>query len=129
MAAGPVIVGVSGTAASFHAARAASEIYGRGRQYLLVVNVSRLEDDDGRTDRILDDAVAVLARDAERRIIVGGRPGPVLCDIAATTGAGAIVVGARPEPKAWTHPVVGHVLRRAPCPVLLAVLAERRPAG
>ncbi len=125
MAAGPVIIGVSGTAASFHAARAAREVYGRGRRYLLVMNVAQLHDDDGRTNRILDDAAAVLAHDADRRIVVGGRPGPALCEVAATTGAGAIVVGARPEPMAWTHPVVGHVLRRAPCPVLLAVLTER----
>lgn len=117
----PVIVGVSGTAASFHAAREAAAVYGPERRYVLVVNVDRLEG-DGRAEQILDDAGAVLAMDAERRIVVGGRPGPALCDVARSTGAGAIVVGVRPEPRSWTHPVAGHVLRRAPCPVLLAVL-------
>lgn len=119
---GPVIVGVSGTAASFHATREAAAVYGPDRRYLLVVNVVTLDGDGGWADRVLDDARAVLDLAAERRIVVGGRPGPALCDVASSTGAGAIVVGARPEPRSWTHPVAGHVLRRSPCPVLLAVL-------
>ena len=122
MSDGPVVVGVSGTAASFHAAREAASVYGPDRHYLLVVNVVRLEGDGGRAEQILDDASAVLALEADRRIVVGGRPGPALCEVARSTGAGAIVVGSRPEPRSWTHPVAGHVLRRAPCPVLLAVL-------
>jgi len=119
-----VLIGVSGTAASFHAARTAAEVYGPDRRYLLVVNVVNLHGDHGRAEQILDDAAEVLARDADRRIVVGGQPGPALCEVALTTGAEAVVVGARPEPRSWTHPVVGHVLRRAPCPVLLAVLPE-----
>lgn len=122
MVEGPVIVGVSGTAASFHAVRSAGAVYGADRHYLLVLNVLSLEDDGGRAEQVLNDAAELLALDADRRIVVGGRPGPALCEVAVSTGADAVVIGSRPEPRSWTHPVAGHVLRRAPCPVLLAVL-------
>ncbi len=127
--AGPVVVGVSGSAASLHAVRAALDIYGPDAGYQLVVAVPDLRRDHGRATEILDDACALLGLPAERRIVVGGEPGPVLCDAAAHAGAVAVVVGARPDAAAWSHPVAAHVLRHAPCPVLLAVVPDAPRRG
>lgn len=124
MAPGPVVVGVSGSAASFHACRAAAEVHGTTRRYLLVLSVRSL--DDARDHRLLDDATAVLGHPADHRIVVGGAPGDALCDMARSAAASEIVIGARPEDRAWTHPIAAHVLRHAPCPVLLAVLPGDR---
>lgn len=120
--AGPVVVGVSGSVASFHAARVAAEMHGDARRYVLVRWVPSLEEGDASARQVLLDAEVVLGRPADRRIVVGGRPGDALVDVAGATGASEIVVGARPEDRSWTHPVAAHVLRHAPCAVLLAVV-------
>lgn len=125
---GPVIVGTSGSAASFHALRSAVSLHGDERAYVVVYAAVTLEDED-HAQRILDDAVDVAGGRAQRRVVLGAPPGEALCAAAAGLEASEVVVGARPTQWAWAHPVAAHVLRHAPCPVLLAVLPDQmRPS-
>lgn len=59
---------------------------------------------------------------AETRIVEGA-PGPTICDLAEALGAGAIVMGSRGRGgirRAVLGSVSDHVVRNAPCPVLIS---------
>jgi nucleotide-binding universal stress UspA family protein len=67
-------------------------------------------------------AVASLDLDAEV-LVLRGSPGPLLCQLAEERGAGAIVMGTRGRgglKRALLGSVSDHVVRNAPCPVVIA---------
>jgi len=72
--------------------------------------------------RLVGDALRTLGlSDAEPRV-VRGTPGPALCDLATELSAAAIVVGSRGRggiKRAVLGSVSDHVVRHAPCPVVV----------
>lgn len=91
-------------------------------------SVSPEEVDRGR-QLLLDEGTAVLRRvaaelglgDAELQVFEGD-PGPVVCRVAAELAADAIVMGSRGRGgvrRALLGSVSDHVVRNAPCPVLI----------
>ncbi|MGZ6557804.1 MAG: universal stress protein [Actinomycetota bacterium] len=75
-----------------------------------------------RARSALDATIAALESvDAEGRI-VEGRAGPAVCDLAREVGARAIVLGSRGRggiKRALLGSVSDHVVRNAPCPVVV----------
>jgi nucleotide-binding universal stress UspA family protein len=72
--------------------------------------------------RVLDDAAAALGLpDAERQVLTGG-PGIELCLLADEIGATVVVAGSRGRgaiKRALLGSVSDHLVRNAPCPVLV----------
>jgi nucleotide-binding universal stress UspA family protein len=67
-------------------------------------------------------AEALDVGDAET-LVLRGAPGPALCDLAAERGAHAIVMGSRGHggiKRALLGSVSDHVVRNAPCPVVIS---------
>lgn len=70
---------------------------------------------------------SALRLDAARTAVLEGRPGPTLCTFAEGERAAAIVIGTRGHGglrRAMLGSVSDHVVRHAPCPVVVA-----RPPG
>ncbi len=68
------------------------------------------------------DTAAALGLDPTQTIVLEGVPGPTLCAYAAEVGADAIVVGTRGRGglrRALLGSVSDHVVRHAPCPVVV----------
>jgi nucleotide-binding universal stress UspA family protein len=88
------------------------------QEYHEIVNARR---DSAET--ILGDAVAALGLDATvETVAVEGEPGRALCDAAAERGATVIVAGTRGRgglKRAVLGSVSDHLVRHAPCPVLV----------
>ncbi|OWY60842.1 hypothetical protein B7486_67015 [cyanobacterium TDX16] len=79
------------------------------------------QEDEGR--RIVTDAAAALGLgDAAQLRVERGNPGPTLCELAAEVDADAIVLGSRGRgglKRAVLGSVSDHVVRNAPCPVVV----------
>ncbi len=72
--------------------------------------------------RHIDDTVASLDLDGAETQVVLGAPGPALCDLAAELSAHALVIGSRGRggiKRALLGSVSDHVIRHAPCPVVI----------
>ena len=80
---------------------------------------------DATVRRAQDDLAAAcssLGVEVAEARVVEGSPGPALCDFAASVGASAIVVGTRGRgglKRAVLGSVSDHLVRHAPCPVLV----------
>ncbi len=75
----------------------------------------------------LDRTVAALAIDGVQTRVLEGPAGPVICDLAEQIGAGAIVIGSRGRggvKRALLGSVSDHVVRNAPCPVVVDRVAN-----
>ena len=72
--------------------------------------------------RLLDQTVTDLALSGVETVVLDGQPGPALCDLAATLPASVIVLGTRGRSglrRAMLGSVSDHVVRSAPCPVVV----------
>jgi nucleotide-binding universal stress UspA family protein len=80
----------------------------------------RQQEADG--EAVVADAVSQLGLgDADTRV-VSGAPGPAICDLAEELGAAVIVIGSRGQgglKRAILGSVSDHVVRNAPCPVIV----------
>ena len=82
-------------------------------------------------DTILRDAVTALGLDGVATVetlAVEGDPGRALCDLAAERGATVIVAGSRGRgglKRAVLGSVSDHLVRNAPCPVLVSSAGDR----
>lgn len=80
------------------------------------------EEQDGARRLVAETCRALgLPEDAGR--VLAGAAGPAICDHAAETGARAIVIGTRGRggiARALLGSVSDHVVRNAPCPVLVS---------
>lgn len=149
-----VLMATDGSDASLDAIRAARRILPTASHWELVTvipyRMDPLEDVTGFAGPILDEddareidtenlvqADAVVARTARalgsvpvEAQVLRGDPGPVLCDHAALVGADIVVVGAHDRgflSRALQRSVTDHLVRHAPCPVLVipeATLAD-----
>jgi nucleotide-binding universal stress UspA family protein len=82
--------------------------------------LSALRRRDG--EQLLDEAAAALGLDDVEREVWDGGAGPTLSRIAAEIGASVIVVGSRGRggiKRALLGSVSDHLVRNAPCPVLV----------
>jgi nucleotide-binding universal stress UspA family protein len=73
------------------------------------------------TATLADVATRLGLAAAEQRIVVGA-PGPAICDAATETAAAVVVIGSRGRgglKRAVLGSVSDHVVRHAPCPVLV----------
>jgi nucleotide-binding universal stress UspA family protein len=70
---------------------------------------------------VLDATVEQLNLSGAETVIIEGKPGPAICDLAAEIPAGVVVLGTRGHGgirRAVLGSVSDHVVRNAPCPVL-----------
>jgi nucleotide-binding universal stress UspA family protein len=82
--------------------------------------IERDKEDEGRA--ILTETVASLGLGPVRTEMLRGQAGPTLCDYAAARSASAIVLGSRGHggiKRAVLGSVSDHVVRHAPCPVIV----------
>jgi nucleotide-binding universal stress UspA family protein len=73
--------------------------------------------------QLLDDAVGQLALAGAETLVLDGPPGPALCELAASLPASVIVLGTRGRGglrRAVLGSVSDHVVRNAPCPVVVS---------
>ncbi len=78
-------------------------------------------------EEMVADAVAALGVDHPVTRIIEGNAGPALCELAAEVGADVIVIGTRGRggiKRALLGSVSDHVVRNAPCPVLVVGAAD-----
>lgn len=77
---------------------------------------------DHAAKRVLDDAVAALGLEGVELMARSGRPGEMICEVAAAMPADVIVMGTNGR-SGFRRAVVGstsdHVVRHAVCPVLV----------
>ncbi|HEX6420187.1 MAG TPA: universal stress protein [Acidimicrobiales bacterium] len=74
-----------------------------------------------------DATVAALGLEGAETRVLRGSPGPALCDLAAELGAAAMVIGSRGRgglARALLGSVSDHVVRHAPCPVVITTPEE-----
>ena len=72
--------------------------------------------------QIVDATVAALGLAGAEARVLRGSPGPALCDLAAELDARALVIGSRGRgglARALLGSVSDHVVRHAPCPVVI----------
>lgn len=119
---GPVVVGVSGSAASYAAVLRAADVYGPDRGYVLV-RAGRPNEDPAAADEVLEAAADLLPCRSRRQVVLGS-PVPGLCETAERLGAVAIVVGARADATGWTQTVLRGLARNATVPVLVVPVGE-----
>jgi nucleotide-binding universal stress UspA family protein len=75
---------------------------------------------------VLDETCRQLGLGGAETVVVDGDPGPALCDLAASSGAGVMVIGTRGRGglrRAVLGSVSDHVVRNAPCPVVVCTPA------
>jgi nucleotide-binding universal stress UspA family protein len=73
--------------------------------------------------RLLADVAAQLALSDAETVVLDGAPGPALCELAASLPASVIVLGTRGIGglrRAVLGSVSDHVVRNAPCPVVVS---------
>jgi nucleotide-binding universal stress UspA family protein len=73
--------------------------------------------------QLLDDAAGQLALSGAETVVLDGTPGPALCELAASLPASVIVLGTRGRGglrRAVLGSVSDHVVRNAPCPVVVS---------
>lgn len=71
---------------------------------------------------MVTDTIAALGLDGADRQVISGEPGPAICRLASELSAAAIVIGSRGRgglKRALLGSVSDHVVRHAPCPVLV----------
>jgi nucleotide-binding universal stress UspA family protein len=69
-----------------------------------------------------DATVTALGLDTAETVVLRGAPGPTLCDLAGELDADALVIGSRGRgglARALLGSVSDHVVRHAPCPVVI----------
>lgn len=144
---GPILLCADGSTLSTAALGAGVELLGRDRPYVVVTVLAepdptlvtgtgfagavmtpeQYERDIDAAEQaaraVLDETSAALGLDPhEARILLGGA-GPAICATAEELGAAAIVIGSRGR-GGWKRAVLGsvsdHVVRHAPCPVIVA---------
>lgn len=79
---------------------------------------------------VVADAISALGVPDAKGIVLSGSPGPAICGYAVEVGARAIVIGTRGHggfKRALLGSVSDHIIRNAPCPVV--VTAEADPAA
>jgi nucleotide-binding universal stress UspA family protein len=85
--------------------------------------LQRVDDESvAEGDAAIAAAVTALGRAGAETILLRGDAGPELCDLAKTRGAAAIVMGTRGRggiKRAFLGSVSDHVVRNAPCPVIV----------
>jgi len=78
---------------------------------------------DRAAKKVLDRTVAALELDDDVEIMaIVGRPGPAICQLATALGATAIVIGSSGRSglrRAMIGSTSDHVVRHAPCPVVV----------
>jgi nucleotide-binding universal stress UspA family protein len=82
----------------------------------------RQQEERSSGEAMIADTVAALGIDGAVTRIVEGNAGSALCDLAADVGADVIVIGTRGRGgvrRALLGSVSDHVVRNAPCPVLV----------
>ena len=73
-------------------------------------------------ERSLAEAVSALGLEGAETLTLNGAPGTSICAFAVEVGASAIVMGSRGRggfKRAMLGSVSDHVLRNAPCPVVI----------
>lgn len=78
--------------------------------------------------RQVDETVAALGLAGAETMVVRGAPGAALCDLAGEIGADAIVIGSRGRggiKRALLGSVSDHVVRHAPCPVVITAPGDQ----
>jgi nucleotide-binding universal stress UspA family protein len=71
---------------------------------------------------LLDDTIAALGLHGAEARVIDGNPGPTVCELAAELEARAVVVGSRGRggfKRAILGSVSDHIVRNAPCPVIV----------
>ena len=141
---GPIIVAVDGSDAAIHAAREGLALVSGSVLIATAIEPSdpglvvgtgfaggvmsaeefeefeRAAVEAGRKDAA--DAARVLGITDPEIVVLRGSPGPSLCDLAAERSARAIVMGSRGRggiKRALLGSVSDHVVRNAPCPVVI----------
>ena len=82
--------------------------------------LSEAQSIEGR--QIVDATVAALGLEGAETRVLRGSPGPALCDLATELAARALVIGSRGRgglARALLGSVSDHVVRHAPCPVVI----------
>jgi len=106
----------------------AVDVHGTGMAGGVISPQAAAEVDEGRiaaAEGVLADTVASLdlaAAEAVETTVLDGAPGPALCELAESLGADAIVLGSRGISgfrRAVLGSVSDHVVRNAPCPVVV----------
>lgn len=72
--------------------------------------------------RIVDDTIAALGLEGAESMARSGSPGETICEVAAAIGADVIVMGTQGHggfKRAMVGSTSDHVIRHAPCPVLV----------
>jgi len=144
--AGPILLCTDGSEVAEHALRAGLELLPRDRDFVVVAvveapdptlvtgsgmagGVMSVEELD-TVDRAAVDtgeeaarhAVDALGLTSAEAMVLRGTPGPAICDYASEIDAGAIVIGSRGRSgvkRAFLGSVSDHVVRNAPCPVVV----------
>jgi nucleotide-binding universal stress UspA family protein len=84
---------------------------------------------DRAAKEVIDRTVAALDVDADVEIMaIVGRPGPAICQLATALGATAIVIGSSGRGglrRAMIGSTSDHVVRHAPCPVVVQGVGDR----
>jgi nucleotide-binding universal stress UspA family protein len=141
-----LIAGTDGSEASIESLRAGLALLPEDEEVLLVTAVEHgdhslvtgggmaggvMSEDEfvAQDTAVVTDAQESLAQSAERlglvnarTLVVRGAPGDALCQLAAERGARAIVLGTRGRggvKRALLGSVSDHVVRNAPCPVVI----------
>jgi nucleotide-binding universal stress UspA family protein len=151
-----VVVGVDGSDASTRAARAGLELLGDVSDAVIVTVVDagdpmevtgtgmaggtisadefdereRVRADEGSA--IVSDAAAALGMPGAETRVLRGDPAAMLCELAETLPARAIVIGSRGRgaiKRAFLGSVSDHVVRNAPCPVVVTGEPDDETAG
>jgi len=76
---------------------------------------------------IVERTAAALSADGLQTKVLEGPAGPVICELAEQVGAAAIVIGSRGRggvKRALLGSVSDHVVRNAPCPVVVDRVAD-----
>lgn len=83
-----------------------------------LLNAARM--DEGQA--VVDEAVAALGLAGAETLVLEGAAGPAVCDLAEERSAAAVVLGSRGRSgfrRALLGSVSDHVVRNAPCPVVV----------
>lgn len=142
-----ILIGVDGSDHALDAARKGLQVLTSDREVIVVTTIepfdpmlvtgtglaggtmspetyeetNRQQEEEGR-QVVTDAAEALGVQDTAQLRVERGNPGPALCDLATELGIDAIVLGSRGRgglKRAVLGSVSDHVVRNAPCPVLV----------